>query len=218
MVLNAITNRKSVRVYSGKVVDDFTVKSIIEAGIMAPSWVNVQPWHFIVVRDDAKKELLSQASGGQQQVKNASALICCVADMTAWEDEKFSKVMEKQGRNEAVRNYILNSEMLNPSRLGAVETLLRTVEQITYAIGYMTLRAEELGVGCCIVGAVANELTQAQGSDIGSSVKEILGLNDKQVLHSILTLGYEDEKKPTVKSRKDFDEVVSYEVLGQRFQ
>ena len=216
MVLNAIMSRKSVRVYCDKDVTNDTVKSIIEAGMNAPSWVNVQPWQFIVVRDDAKKEILSQASGGQQQVKNASALICCVADMTAWENSKFSKVIEKQGRNASVRDYILNSDVLNPSRLGEFETLLRTVEQMSYAIGYMTLRAEELGVASCIVGAIANELTRSNDG-MSVSVKELLGLNDKQVLLSILTLGYEEDKKISEKSRKDFDEVASLEVLGQKF-
>lgn len=216
MVLNAILSRKSVRVYSDKVVENDTIKSIIEAGMNAPSWVNVQPWQFIVVRDNEKKELLAQASGGQQQVKNASALICCVADMSAWEADKFSRVMEKQGRNAAVRDYILNSDMLNPSRLGEYETLLRTVEQMSYAIGYMTLRAEELGVGCCIIGAIANELTQ-KGNNLVISTKELLGLNDKQVLLSLLTLGYEKEQSSTIKSRKEFDEVVSFEKVGQVF-
>lgn len=216
MVMNAILNRKSVRLYSNKIVEDSTIKSIIEAGVNAPSWVNVQPWHFIVVRSQSIKDVLAQAAGGQQQVKNASALICCVADMSAWDADKFSRVMEKQGRNAAVREFILNSDILNPSRLGEYETLLRTVEQMSYAIGYMTLRAEELGVGACIIGAIANELTHNQ-DNIATSVKELLGLNDKQVLLSLLTLGYEKEPSSSAKSRKDFEEVVSFEKVGCQF-
>jgi len=216
MVLNAIINRKSVRSYSEKVVEDSVIKSILEAGIMAPSWVNVQPWQFIVVRSKEKKDLLSSAAGGQKQVQDASAVICCIADMTAWESSKFSKVMEKQGKNASVRDYILSNSVLNPSLLGEYETLLRTVEQMSYAIGYMTLRAEELGVGCCIIGAIANEITKSD-ENMACSVKELLGLNEKQILISMLTLGFEKEHVPSLKSRKDFDEVVSFETLGQRF-
>lgn len=216
MVLNAIINRKSVRSYSDKNVEDSVVKSILEAGIMAPSWVNVQPWKFIVVRSQDKKDMLSLAAGGQKQVKNASAVICCVADMTAWEDDKFAKVMEKQGRDAEVRNYILSNPVLNPSLLGEYETLLRTVEQMSYAIGYMTLRAEELGVGACIVGALANELTKSDNG-VSGSVKEILNLSKKQILLSLLTLGYENEPRFVNKSRKDFDEVVSFEKCGENF-
>lgn len=216
MVLNAIINRKSVRSYSEKPVSDEDIKSILQAGIMAPSWVNVQPWQFIVVKNQEHKDILSEASGGQKQVSSASAVICCVADMTAWETPKFSKVMEKQGKNSATREYILYSPILNPANLGEYETLIRTIEQMPYAIGYMTLRAEELGIGCCIIGALSNELTTKDKNNL-ISVKEMLGLNDKQILLSLITLGYEKEHSKTIKSRKDFDEVVSLEKSGIKF-
>ena len=216
MVLNAIINRKSVRSYSEKPVSDEDIKSVLQAGIMAPSWVNVQPWQFIVVKKQEHKDILSEASGGQKQVSSASAVICCVADMTAWETPKFSKVMEKQGKNSATREYILSSPILNPANLGEYETLIRTIEQMPYAIGYMTLRAEELGIGCCIIGALSNELTTKDKNNL-ISVKEMLGLNDKQILLSLITLGYEKEHSKTIKSRKDFDEVVSLEKLGVKF-
>lgn len=216
MVLNAIINRKSVRSYSEKPVSDEDIKSILQAGIMAPSWVNVQPWQFIVVKKQEHKDILSEASGGQKQVSSASAVICCVADMKAWETPKFSKVMEKQGKNSATREYILSSPILNPANLGEYETLIRTIEQMPYAIGYMTLRAEELGIGCCIIGALSNELTTKDKNNL-ISVKEMLGLNDKQILLSLITLGYEKEHSKTIKSRKDFDEVVSLEKLGVKF-
>ena len=80
----------------------------------------------------------------------------------------------------------------------------------------MTLRAQELGVGCCIVGAVANELTH-NNDGVGTSVKEALGLGEKQVLLSMLTLGYQQESNSANKSRKEFDEVVSMETFGSRF-
>lgn len=117
--------------------------------------------------------------------------------------------------NADVRNYILQIRFKS-SLLGEYETLLRTIEQMSYAIGYMTLRAEELGVGCCIVGAIANELTHNE-NNAATTVKQLLGLNEKQILISLLTLGYEKEHIKTVKSRKDFDEVVSFEKLGEKY-
>ena len=75
MVANAILNRKSVRSYSDKPVEDKIIKEILTAGMMAPSWVNVQPWHFIVVKNQAVKDKLSIAANNQNQVKNASAVV-----------------------------------------------------------------------------------------------------------------------------------------------
>ncbi len=217
MVMQAIINRKSVRQYTSQDVSDDIIKKILEAGRLAPSWVNVQPWHFIVVKNQDTKNLLSQASGGQKQVKEASAVICCVADMNAWDKKVFSKVMEKQGKNLITREFILNSPMLNPSLAGEYETLLRTVEELTYAIAYMSLEAEEQGIGACIVGAVTNEVTNGKDENVIAKIKSVLGLNNKQVLLTMLTLGYAKEQTQTVKSRKEFDEVVSLEKLGNKY-
>lgn len=52
-----ITSRFSVRSYSDKKVEKEHLLAILEAARMAPSAVNYQPWHFIVITDE--KELAS---------------------------------------------------------------------------------------------------------------------------------------------------------------
>jgi nitroreductase len=175
--------------------------------------VNVQPWKFVVVQSQEVKDLLSEASGGQKQVKTAQVVICCVADLAAWEKTNFGKVLQQKGLDEQTIDGIVSSNLLNPSTLGEYETLLRSVEQLTYAVSYMTLEAEELGVGCCVVGAMANELTKTSET-MAQQVKETLGLSNKQVLVDLITLGNEEKPVPTKKLRKDFDEVVFYEKIN----
>ena len=128
MLLEEIKKRKSVRSYSEEKISDETLNEILEAGRLAPSWVNVQPWKFIVIRDEKTKELLFKASGEQKQVLGANVIIACVADMEAWEKKNFGAVLEKSGKNQMVQDYILNSPTLNPSLLGNVEMLTRTIE------------------------------------------------------------------------------------------
>jgi nitroreductase len=213
MVMNAIINRKSVRKYSDKPISDDVIRKIVDAGRLAPSWVNVQPWKFVVVKSQEVKDLLSEASGGQKQVKTAQVVICCVADLAAWEKTNFGKVLQQKGLDEQTIDGIISSNLLNPSTLGEYETLLRSVEQLTYAVSYMTLEAEELGVGCCVVGAMANELTKTSET-MAQQVKEVLGLSNKQVLVDLITLGYEEKPVPTKKLRKDFDQVVFYDKIN----
>lgn len=212
MVMNAIKNRKSVRKYSNKPIEDEVLNQILEAGRLAPSWVNVQPWKFIVVKQQDTKDLLSEAAGGQLQVKNAKVLICCIADLDSWSKTNFGKVLVQRGLDERTCESIVSSRLLNPSNLGEYEAILRSVEQVTYAVAYMTLAAEELGIGCCVVGAAANELTKTNNEMI-TKVKEILGLNNRQILVNILTLGYEETQKPTKKLRKDAKDVIFFEKL-----
>jgi len=212
MVMNAITNRKSVRKYSEEPLSDEVLDKILEAGRLAPSWVNVQPWKFIVVKNQETKDLLSLASGGQKQVKTASALICCVADLDSWNKTNFGKVLEQKGLDEQTRESIVSSKLLNPSTLGEQIALLRSVEQVTYAVAYMTLAAEEQGVGCCVIGATSNELTHLDDS-YAEQVKAKLNLNNRQVLVDILALGYEEPVTPAKKFRKSHTEVIFHESL-----
>jgi len=58
-MLDLILRRQSDRKYSDKPVEPEKLERIIEAGRMAPSACNAQPWKFIVVTD---KDILSKVS------------------------------------------------------------------------------------------------------------------------------------------------------------
>ncbi len=214
--MDLIETRKSVRQYSNKTIPDDILKQILNAGRLAPSWMNSQPWQFIVVKSQETKDLLCKLSNNQPHVKMADTVIVCVADNNAWSKEVFGKVLKSRGmKDEAVDN-IMTIPVYYPPILGEETTLLRSVEQITYAIAYMTLEAEKQGIGCCVIGALGNEVTKFV-PDIYNEVKAKLNLNDKHCIISMLTLGYEKEKQPANKLRKEFDEVISFEKLGCKF-
>lgn len=50
-MINTIYNRRSVRKYLDKPVKEDDLNEILKAGMYAPSAVNKQPWHFIVIKD-----------------------------------------------------------------------------------------------------------------------------------------------------------------------
>jgi nitroreductase len=200
-LLNLISSRKSVRQYSEKHISDDDLRKVLEAGRLAPSWMNVQSWKFILIKSQENKDLLSELSIGQAHVKNADALIVCVADIDAWETAKITHI-----KNPA----------LNPALQGENGLLIRTLEQVVYPISYMMLEAESLGITSCIIGATGNEITGIQ-QDIYTKVKKSLNIGDNQILASIITLGYEAEHKQATKVRKSFDEVVSLEKIGEKF-
>ena len=56
-VLKAIKERRSIRKFKSDSISEMDLHTILEAGIAAPSSKNRQPWHFTVVRGDAKEEL-----------------------------------------------------------------------------------------------------------------------------------------------------------------
>lgn len=200
-MLDLIKSRKSVRKYSEKHIPDEDLRTVLEAGRLAPSWMNVQSWKLILVKSEENKALLSELALGQPHVKNADALIVCVADLNAWEEAGISKK---------------ENPALNPALQGENGLLIRTMEQVIYPISYMMLTAESLGIRSCIIGAMGNEITGIN-QDLYKKVKEKLGLNDTQILSTIITLGYETESTPTTKNRKNFDDVISLEKIGNKF-
>ena len=212
--MDLIEKRKSIRKYKEQHIPNDVIKQVLEAGRLAPSWMNVQSWHFIVVRKN--KELLCKLSNNQPHVKNADVVIVCVADIGAWNKERFSEVLKQKGLQDSGIETILQIPAYYPPLLGPQTTLLRTVEQATYAMAYMTLEAERLGLGACVIGAFGNEVTQIL-PELYEQTKKELNLNDEQCIISMLTLVYPDDNKETIKLRKDFDEVVSEEKIGQKF-
>ena len=215
MLLDLIETRQSVRKYSSKKIPDNVLKNILKAGYLAPSWMNSQPWKFILIKNPETKKLLSELSNFQPHVANADALIVCVADLNGWEKEEFGEVLKLKGMNEAGLEKVFSTPMFYPPLLGEERTLLRTVEQVTYAVSYMMLAAKDLGVDSCIIGAISNKATVIK-EDIVKKVNQTLNLNNNQIIITIITLGYAETEEPTKKIRKDFDKICHFEKIGQK--
>jgi len=61
-VLNAIKSRRTIRRFKPDPIDEEKIKMILEAGRWAPSFSNLQPWKFIVTKDQKIKNELDKAS------------------------------------------------------------------------------------------------------------------------------------------------------------
>lgn len=81
-VLDAIRNRRSVVRFQKSPVDQTKVEAILEAGRWAPSWINKQPWSFIVVTDQTIKDQLSEVvpTVFTQGLKEAPVCIAVAVD------------------------------------------------------------------------------------------------------------------------------------------
>ncbi len=59
-LLNLLKGRRSIRRYRPDPVPEELLEQILEAGRLAPSASNRQPWHFVVVRDEAVRREVAQ--------------------------------------------------------------------------------------------------------------------------------------------------------------
>ena len=212
MILDLIKNRYSLRNFDSKMPEFDDIKDILEAGRLAPSFLNLQPWHFIVIKDENTKKILCNLSGGQPHVLKAPVVIACCADFGVFDYENYKSTLEKRvGMTQERLQYFLNSKALNPASLSQEAVRQRGLEEVTYAISYMTLAAHEKGLETCIIGGIGNEYTQV-AQDVYAVAKMELELPKNVSIAALLLVGYpaEDAVAP-YKDRKDFEEVVSFE-------
>ena len=81
-VYEAIKNRKSIRKYKPTPIPEEKLKNILNAMRLAPSAKNLQPWKFVVVRDEEIKRKLIPACNNQKFIAEAPVIIvgCALED------------------------------------------------------------------------------------------------------------------------------------------
>jgi len=61
-VIDTIRNRRTIRRFKPDPIDEEKLQMILEAGRWAPSFSNLQPWKFIVIKDQGLKNALDKAA------------------------------------------------------------------------------------------------------------------------------------------------------------
>ena len=78
-----LVNRRSIRRYTKESIDPETVKTILEAALLAPTSKSSRPWQFIVVEDPEMLQRLSECKpAGAGPIAKASLAIVVAADPT----------------------------------------------------------------------------------------------------------------------------------------
>ena len=84
--LNIIFTRRSIRQYTGEPLSGAEIKSLLEAGMAAPSASNGKPWHFVVVTDRHMLQALADRHPYGGMIANAAVgvAICGDPSMSDW--------------------------------------------------------------------------------------------------------------------------------------
>jgi nitroreductase len=79
----AIRTLRAVRAFRNEPIPDETVRRIVEAGRLTASAANVQPWHFILVRDkDTLRQLGDLAPTGRYIAQAPLAVVVAISEGT----------------------------------------------------------------------------------------------------------------------------------------
>jgi nitroreductase len=143
--INNIMTCTSIRQYTNEPVSKADIETMLRAGMAAPTAVNKQPWHFVVVTDKAKLKALSGGRGRMLE-QCAVAIVVC-GDMEKAMPGK-AKEYWIQDCSAATENILLAANALG---LGAVWTGVYPMEDRMAAVSKAMKLPETIVPLCTIV-------------------------------------------------------------------
>jgi len=204
-LLDAIKGRTSIRRFKQTPVPDEDIRRILDAGRLAPSSNNTQPWSFLVIKDRAV--LAKMAEAVRQQVDRM---------IPHAEDEKQAKRLaaykgtyytffEKAPVVIAVfmEGYDAGTEKLLATMGYSAEDIKRLrpnpgLQSVAAAVEHMLLATHALGYGSCWMTGplVAQE-----------AFEKLLGYGKEKFIAALLPVGVPDENPPA-RPRKALSEIM----------
>jgi nitroreductase len=178
-----IKARRSIRKFKPVPVSDACVQELLEAGRLAPSGLNMQPWRYIVIKSQAVRKRIIEATPSTFAI-NAPVLIVCCGDMQVFQTCQI-RISELHNVGAFLgTNFKGFSAEDFFSRTDTDESAVKAYLALNVAISieHINLKAVDLGLGSCWIGAFDS-----------NEVKKIVEINDRYDIIALLAIGYADQ-------------------------
>lgn len=188
--------RKSIRKFKDDPVPESDIKQIIEAGRLAPSAKNRQPWRFIVFTGDKKEEMLLEMEKGIEKSKKSLFMPKKFRNGMASADNTL-RIMREAPVVILVMNPFSKNPYL-PVFAGKRVSEIHNTLSVGAAVENMLLRATEMGYGSLWIGNTVyahKELTSYLGT--------------KEQLSCAVAIGLPNEE-PEGRPKKTLEEIVEF--------
>jgi len=127
-MIKAIEERRSIRRYMDKQVEDEKLLQILHSARLAPSGSNTQPWQIIVVKEQRNREKIGEPAYNQKWMVSAPVHLVCVADIKSRLPKCDGLYIDEYSNDFEVKQIIRDTSI---------------------AIEHMALEATDLGLGTC---------------------------------------------------------------------
>ena len=133
--IDNIMNRKSVRSFTGDKLSEEQITTLLKAAMAAPSAINIQPWSFVVVEDDAVKQMIWGENRQAETFLDAGAVVIICGESKTLrkpfgkpdaEPEPWDNPFWFEDCSAAAQNLLLAAEAMG---LGAVWTAAYPAEE-----------------------------------------------------------------------------------------
>ena len=192
-MIEAIKNRRSIRKYKDKPITKEQINQILQAGMLAPSSKNRQPWKFVVATGEAKDEACLVMEKGIEREKREPF----IPDSSPYINgaEHTLRIMQQA----PVLIFIVNTLAASFNKVLSMDERVSEIcnaQSIGAAIENMTLEATAQGLGSlwiCDSFFAQEELSDWAGGE----------------LYAILAVGYADEA-PAARPRNKAEDVIEW--------
>lgn len=194
--MEEIYTRRSIRKYKQDQVSEEILERILDAGRMAPSGKNKQPWRFLVYGGERKAQLLEIMQKGLEREQKREAML--PASGYGLPDAFHTLEIMKKA---PIIIMVVNPYGKNPfSGITADDRFTEIIDSLSVgaSIQNMLLKAQALGLGTLWVGNTCFAYAE---------LIEYMGIEGQ--LMGAVALGYADEE-PAVRPRKELAELVTY--------
>lgn len=175
----AIKGRRSIRRFKPDPVPMEVLERIFEMAIWAPSGMNLQNWHFVVITGERKEALVGLASKGYDYIEPVLKEVFADKLPVVESTKKFFKRLGGAP--------VLALAYYEPTK----ERPETSIQSVAAAIQNLLLSAYSEGLGACwMTGPV----------HVADQINEFLSIRNK-VLVAIIPIGYPDESPPFPKRK-----------------
>lgn len=192
--MQAILARRSIRKFRPDALDRRQIETVLEAGILAPSAKNRQPWRFLVISGTSRDGMLAAMAQGIEQAKKELAHIPDARMMLAGATYTM-RAMKTAPVTILVFDTTTDWPPADGDELGGWYAQSANTQSLGAAIENMCLAATDLGLGSLWIG------------DIFSAHEELMAwAKQPGTLVAALALGVADEA-PEARPRKALGDV-----------
>ncbi|MGV6831622.1 MAG: NAD(P)H-dependent oxidoreductase [bacterium] len=213
-ILNAFQYRHATKEFdASKSVSDEDINFILKTANLSPSSFGFEPWHFVVVQDKELREALKPVAwGAPLKLDTASHFVLGLsmkAPMTKWDASYIDHMMKevKQFPEDVVEMYskFYREFQERDFDLDTDKKLFDWASKQTYiALANMMTSAALIGVDSCPIEGFHQAKTEAL-------LKDQFGIDtDKYGLSFMVAFGYRKAEPAYAKSRRPFDEIVTW--------
>lgn len=208
----SIEQRRAARAFRQDPIPDTILGEILRLGVRSPSGYNLQPWRFVVVREQENKEKLKACAFNQRQVGEAPVVLICCGDRRVGQSDYIESVIQMGMETGGVNEQFADVMRQQIPALFEYHPCFENVEAWTnrhtmLAVAHIMIVAKSYGVDSCPMEGF-----------VSAQVKEAFQIPEEVDVCCLLPMGYADEPYKQYGGRFGINQVCFGESYAQPFQ